>query len=591
MPPTSSCTPQEPFIKLNPSGQASILDYNIPQDTCFKANGFIRLNINKSCFSSYAKEVPTVNFWDAASELPTSQIYQMLNDDIVAGSSTPMTLNAAFLHNMRLVREHIIQGEVRGTGPTVGNPRPGANSNPIVGGPRPGANHTTVSENTASTIAGLSTAQVVNQIVKGRRPLITKDFYGSPALSFLQQPKSPDPAVYLVFHYKICSYLGDYGAGKTVKTFSLLPGEKTTISVRTFRHKEETKSRSEHVFDSFSKSSADSLQSTLQTEAGWESQDQRQKTLGAEFGGGLHLGLGGLDVLNIGGGVTASTTNTSTLNKHMNTMSEAIDTHTNEANSSREVDVNTDVTSTNIEETEEATTRQVQNINQSRTLNYVYRQLLQKYTTITYLDDVSIMFYNGYPESRIIVKLSEIDNLLSNVLEEAPGSPCATVIADTRQGIYRQLCNIFDYQGVKTSFMECVTDVNVDCCDGSGEPWEQKYARKIPTLSQTYDGKTVPGIILHVKDRVLRTDSVVVDALLGQGEALDCYNQKLQDIAVNKAQLENDVMTQQQAIIDALDTATDKADKYKKVFGPCCEVPQSCCGGGCGCNCGETPAP
>ena len=70
---------------------------------------------------------------------------------------------------------------------------------------------------------------------------------------------------------------------------------------------------------------------------------------------------------------------------------------------------------------------------------------------------------------------------------------------------------------------------------------------------------------------------------------MDCYNQQLQNIAVNKAQLENDILTQQLEIIEAQADAAAKADKYKKVFGPCCEVPQSCCGGGCGCKCNETP--
>ena len=41
----------------------------------------------------------------------------------------------------------------------------------------------------------------------------------------------------------------------------------------------------------------------------------------------------------------------------------------------------------------------------------------------------------------------------------------------------------------------------------------------------------VPGIIMDVKRRVLPTDSVFCDAVLGQGEALDCYNMRLQDAA------------------------------------------------------------
>ena len=93
----------------------------------------------------------------------------------------------------------------------------------------------------------------------------------------------------LIEHYKVCAYLGDYGAGKTVRTFSLLPGERTTISVKSYRDKTSsyTKSsttnsneytstyyeddevstsvKSENILDSYSQYSADQLQSQIQT--------------------------------------------------------------------------------------------------------------------------------------------------------------------------------------------------------------------------------------------------------------------------------------------------------------------------------------
>lgn len=87
----------------------------------------------------------------------------------------------------------------------------------------------------------------------------------------------------------------------------------------------------------------------------------------------------------------------------------------------------------------------------------------------------------------------------------------------------------------------------------------------------------------------MRTESLVCDALLGQGEALDCFNQKLQDIAVQKAQQELDVVVQQINLIQGVDDnagALVASDKYKKVFGHCCEVAQT----GCGCNCSDAPA-
>jgi len=41
-------------------------------------------------------------------------------------------------------------------------------------------------------------------------------------------------------------------------------------------------------------------------------------------------------------------------------------------------------------------------------------------------------------------------------------------------------------------------------------------------------------------------------------------------------------------VINHLPAETDKATLYKKVFGDCCDVPQSCCGG-CGCDGDDTP--
>ncbi len=105
---------------------------------------------------------------------------------------------------------------------------------------------------------------------------------------------------------------------------------------------------------------------------------------------------------------------------------------------------------------------------------------------------------------------------------------------------------------------------------------------------------------------------------MGAGEALDCFNQKAQDAStmadyirnlqamqnlesniqntantalVNTQQLavgaqQIDVVTQQEAVVEALITAGDAvttATLYKKVFGDCCDVPQNTDNGGCGC--------
>ncbi|MBK8474245.1 MAG: hypothetical protein IPL33_19900 [Sphingobacteriales bacterium] len=55
-------------------------------------------------------------------------------------------------------------------------------------------------------------------------------------LRSLRRPLSPDgtrfearPTLFIVEEYRVASFLGDYGAGKTLNTFSLLPGEKPPL--------------------------------------------------------------------------------------------------------------------------------------------------------------------------------------------------------------------------------------------------------------------------------------------------------------------------------------------------------------------------
>ena len=114
-----------------------------------------------------------------------------------------------------------------------------------------------------------------------------------------------------------------------------------------------------------------------------------------------------------------------------------------------------------------------------------------------------------------------------------------------------------------------------------GSPWPPTVGspltsfarfRKDPNLSSSYtpysgaNPISVKGIIKNVTHRVLPTDSVIVDSLLGQGEALDCFNLKLQDASVLEAELDNDVTQQKLDIINDITDPAEKAALYKKVF-------------------------
>lgn len=537
----SSCTQKEPFIKLQPDGQASILDYNLPQSTAYKATGYIDLSLANDDFKASKAAKPTKNFWDDLGEIDDAIAKTKIEDDVLQASAIPTFENAPLLRNFDAIK-NVTEGET-----------------------------------TTQFIGELDKDTIANQIVRKKRPQMYRNIFGKTKVRFIPEPTAAEPKLLIAFHYKMESFLGDYGAGRTLKTFSLLPGEKTTISVRNYTHIEEVKKRAESVLDSFSESSASELQSMVDTEvtSGFSTATQQTNAFDANANASASVNLG---IVKIGGGggggVSGSTTVNSSMEQQVSVLTSSTDTQVSKADSLREIEVNTETTSTQISETETNTVRELQNINLSRVLNFVFRQLLQEFVTITYLDDVSLVYTNGYPESTQRAKISDIDNFLSDILESEQ-------VVVVKNQIFQNLCSIYDYEGTKTAFIEQVTEELTNCIDG-GET-TQTYVRKKKNLTQTFDGHTVSGIIIDTKKRIVRTSALVVDALLGQGEALDCYNQKLQDAATLNATLENDKIAQMMEVINMIDDPLQKADLYKKVFGDCCDVPQS----GCGCN--ETP--
>lgn len=121
-------------------------------------------------------------------------------------------------------------------------------------------------------------------------------------------------------------------------------------------------------------------------------------------------------------------------------------------------------------------------------------------------------------------------------------------------------------------------DYTIGECVGIAE--QETFWRIRKDIQDTYQHDagglqiTVKGPILKVTTHTLKTSSTVVDAFLGQGAALDCYNMKLQDADTIKSQLNNMELLQQIETVQAIEDPNQRAEMYKKVFGSCCDKPQ-----------------
>ena len=214
-------------------------------------------------------------------------------------------------------------------------------------------------------------------------------------------------------------------------------------------------------------------------------------------------------------------------------LTNAVNQNVARASSRREVQVDTSIDVKLEAGEEQAVERTLENINVSRTLNFVFRQMNQEFFTVLHLVDVRVAFFNGHAESRDEVPLSGLDRLLTDCLQ--PGA-----IDKTREDILTVIKSITDYQGrPQPDFIK----------QNSPAEGEDPKADDPPMVNPGFtstctgpDGRehTVPGIIVATDQHVLRTDGITIDSFLGDGNALDDYSTGLQEQAVRARQIDND---------------------------------------------------
>jgi hypothetical protein len=560
------------------AGQAPVLDYNLPQSTCISALGRIELDIPTSWFLDSAAVEPLDHWWkkplgdldeireglagDVGSSLAGKIVDRKVADVVRSGEERIAALAAAdALHSAApaagsgtALRTTASAGI--GAGRRVSVPAP----------PRPAPVSRTSSARTVNSRAWtVGLEETAQRIAEGYRPIALDTLGGAKTLEFIPKPRFPVPRIYLVEEYRVCSYLADYGAGKTVSTISLLPGEKRTLTLRTYRDSETTRTASENILDSFSQESADEFEELVESESGVSTGTSSSKTTTTSGETGLSVGVDLLGLVEVGVGGEIESTGTkeasTTQETYVDTLERALTKHVEKSSYTREVEVNTTTSETVSAGEEQSLVRELSNINHSRVLNFVVRQLLQEYVTVTYLHSVRVVYTNGYPETIVPMELYSLDEVLPRFV--APDR-----IEDVKAKILKPYCAVYNHRQQPKRFIERV-ERTAEKCEFAPEGERKVFYRKDPRLSDAVEGIRVPGVIKRVQRNVLRTPTVIIDALLGQGEALDCYNQTLQAAAAERSELSNAVTRQALDIVGSFATPEEKARAHVALLREC----------------------
>jgi hypothetical protein len=391
----------------------------------------------------------------------------------------------------------------------------------------------------SSTTAGWAAWQARVEVSgEGKHLIVARavDAKGNNHLASVEILVSPEPArpplverLLIVEKVRLSTYLGAYGPGRTVKTISLLPGEKTKVAVKTFRRSSETETDASSILDSYTEESQEDFEDQLASEQ--SSRELAEESSKWEVSGKVRQSWGTGRASIEAGAEGSSNASREELAK---TVATAVHKHAAKASSKRDVEVKSTREMKTEEGEEYSAESEIQNINVSRTLNFVFRQMNQEFLTILHLVDVRVAYVRGdlkvdsqgterveytYTE----VALSQLQGLLERVL-------IPERVESVRKKVLSLLGNVFDYEDEVHSLIDerTLEDENGNVIPNS------TYIRVPKNKTSTFvDPATgteivVPGVILAVMKNVMRTDGVVCDAILGSGDALDTYARGLQ---------------------------------------------------------------
>jgi hypothetical protein len=427
-------------------------------------------------------------------------------------------------------------------------------------------------------------------VVKPVRLASRRSPSANPTKALSSASAEPGPTLLMRQTIGVSSFLGDYGLGKTLKTFTLLPGEEMTISSRTWRSSTTTQTEAYSMIDSAESSAQERFTDSVYEETTDEATKSKTEYWDAEAQAKGSMGFASASVTASGGGEYSSDTS-----EFSKSVDEAVSEHAAESSSYRENTVTSSSESTQSSEDESVVERTIKNINVGRVLNFTFRELNQRYLVKTHLKDIHIAFTNGNIGSWREVPLSGLRTLLDEVLKDDSGSGGTNWPEKVAVQILNTMAIVFDLDDNPITVLSSVRS------DDCGETWTIRESAKrtvetggpckdfeAPTpdrslfyrfrrndehngsdedgvLGQEDEEIKVPGVLLRQREVTLATDSVVVEALLGSQDALDEYSKDLQVETIREKQLANDQAELGQTIVRDGDTV--KADLYAKIFG------------------------
>jgi hypothetical protein len=361
------------------------------------------------------------------------------------------------------------------------------------------------------------------------------------------------PHLFLIESYRISSFPTNYGAGKTVKTFSLVPGEKTKISISTYKHHKNEEGYGSCILDSNTPESAHDFQNSIESEIFCK----ESLFTAMEF-----LSATEIDSILYACNVPCGSTVNMNLarNEFVKNLWKAINKQVTRASSKREILVNTEFLPRIHEE--RFMTREISNPNPGCTVNYIFRQMNQEFLSVLHLTDIRIGYSNGIINREYT--LPELDQFLSDCI-------FPEMHDEVSSGILNAIMDITDHND-ETIREKAIVRPYAVSGDTSGKVMHQFNSHYVSSYTDRSGLElNLNGIILATKHFILPTDSVMVDSLLGEGNIMDTHIRNMQEQELRERRLNNDIKEREVEKSNLAETivkesTSEKAKIFEEVF-------------------------
>lgn len=208
-----------------------------------------------------------------------------------------------------------------------------------------------------------------------------------------------------------------------------------------------------------------------------------------------------------------------------------------------------------------------------RVLNFVFRELNQQYVTKVHLKDIRIAYTNGKPNSYKEVSISGLRQFIDTLIVPEKADK-------VMQQILKLVSVIFDVGDEPVKTLESFQMA------ADGHSWTRNespalvsneypaptenliYRFKRGPLGQEGKKNRVDGVLMKENGIVMRTDSVIVEALLGEADSLDSYAMEVQLAAAKDKTLANEREALIQSTLSSISDAEKRAQAIAAIYVP-----------------------